>query len=131
MSSVAVCRYKLANTVGVTALVPATRIMAGVLPQATVMPAIALTQVSGAELLGVGSAMRHHTDRVQVTAFATTYPALQSILTAALAALKYSRGTINSINCDSILPDVIGPDGFDDVLGVHFKSQDFIVKWNE
>lgn len=130
MSGVKVCRYLLANAAGVTALVPAARIQAGVLPQATVMPAIALTLVSGVPLLGVSIASGMQTDRVQVTAFAITYASLEAILAAIRAALPYSHLTINSVNCDSILPDVIGPDGFDDVIAVHFKSQDFIVKWN-
>ena len=44
MSGVSIIRWLLANNVPVQAVIPATRIMAGVLPLNTVMPAIAVTQ---------------------------------------------------------------------------------------
>lgn len=131
MSGVKICRYLLANAAGVTALVPSARILAGVFPQETVMPAITLTLVSSIPTLQVGSRSGLNTDRVQVTAFAATYPEIEALLNAVKVALPYSHATINSVDCDSILPDLVGPDGFDDVLSVCFKSRDYIVKWNE
>lgn len=130
MSGVAIIRYKLANSANLTAVVPATRIQAGVLPQNTAIPNISVTEVSGVEGLQLSKASGLCTDRVQVTVDATTYLQVRQILALCRAALPYTRGTVNGIACDSILPDIKGPDGFDDLLKTHFKSQDYIVKWS-
>ena len=130
MSSVSIVRYKLANVAGVTGIVPATRIMAGVLPQGTALPAISVTLISGRTLNNVASSSGLHTDRVQVTVEAATYPQVRQILDLCRAALPYTRATVNSIVCDSIVPDIEGPDGFDSLLKTYFQSQDFIVTWN-
>lgn len=130
MSGVAIIRYKLANSANLTAVVPATRIQAGVLPQATALPAISVTLVSGVTGLQVAKASGLRTDRVQITVDAVTYPEVRQILALCRAALPYTRGTVNSIACDSILPDIEGPDGFDDLLKTYFQSQDFMVTWS-
>ena len=130
MSGVAIIRYKLANAAGVTALAPAMRIMAGPLPLDTAMPAISVSEISSVRALDVSVAESMRTDRVQVTVFAKTYPEVRTILSAIDTALPYSRGTVNGHNCDSIIPDVNGPDGFDDQLSLHFKSRDYFVRWN-
>lgn len=130
MSGVAIIRYKLANSANLIAVVPAARIQAGVLPQATALPCISVTLVSGVTGLQVAKASGLRTDRVQVTVDATTYPQVRQILALCRAALPYTRGTVNSIACDSILPDIEGPDGFDDLLKTYFQSQDFMVTWS-
>ena len=131
MSGVAIVRYKLANYANLTAVVPATRIQAGVLPQNTALPAISVTLVSGVTGLQLSKPSGLRTDRVQITVDATTYPQVRQILALCRAALPYTRGTVNSIACDSILPDIEGPDGFDDLLKTYFQSQDYIVTWSE
>jgi hypothetical protein len=131
MSGVGLIWYKLSQAAAVIAVVPAVRIIAGVLPQGTVLPAISLTEITGVEKLNLAASSGLHTDRVQVTVEAATYPQVQQILALCRTALPYTRGTVNNIKCDSLLPDVRGPDGFDDLLKCHFKSQDFIVKWSE
>lgn len=130
MSGVAIIRYKLAQAAALTAVVPATRIQAGVLPQATALPAISVTLVSGVTGLQLAKASGLRTDRVQITVDATTYPQVRQILALCRAALPYTRGVVNSIACDSILPDIEGPDGFDDLLKTYFQSQDFMVTWS-
>lgn len=130
MSGVAIVRYLLANSTNLTAVVPATRIQAGVLAQATALPAISVTLVSGVTGLQVSKTSGLRTDRVQITADATTYPQVRQILALCRAALPYTRGAVNSIACDSILPDIEGPDGFDDLLKTYFQSQDFMVTWS-
>lgn len=130
MSGVAIARYKLANSANLTAVVPAARIQAGVLPQGTAIPNISVTEVTGVERVSLAGTGGLTTDRVQITVDATTYPQVRQILALCRAALPYTRGTVNGIACDSILPDVKGPDGFDDLLKTHFKSQDYIVKWS-
>ena len=130
MSGVAIVRYKLANSANLTAVVPAARIQAGVLPQNTALPAISVTLVSGVTGLQVAKASGLRTDRVQITVDALTYPQVRQILALCRAALPYTRGTVNSIACDSILPDIEGPDGFDDLLKTYFQSQDYMITWS-
>lgn len=129
MSGVAIIRYKLSQSANLTAVVPATRIQAGVLPQGTALPCISVTQVSGVPLNYVAASSGLRTDRVQITVDAASYPQVRQILSLCRAALPYTRGTVNSIACDSIVPDIEGPDGFDDLLKSYFQSQDYIVTW--
>jgi hypothetical protein len=130
MSGVAIVRYKLANYANLTAVVSAARIQAGVLPQNTALPAISVTLVSGMTGLQLANVSGLRTDRVQITVDAASYPQVRQILALCRAALPYTRGMVNSIPCDSILPDIEGPDGFDDLLKTYFQSQDFIVRWS-
>jgi hypothetical protein len=137
MSGVSIIRALLAANATVTTLVPASRIMAGVLPQATAMPAIAVTQVSSVpfNLLRTNELNKMHTDRVQVTVLCkdtplgTGYPGVKSLLRLVLAACPSQRGTVNSVAVDSIVPDIEGPDLYDDTADLHSCSRDFIVKW--
>lgn len=118
----------------------ASRIMAGDLPQNTVMPAIAVTQVSAMpdNRIKINEALKMHTDRVQVswifkspnaTPPGTGYPGVAGMSRLVLAACPSQRGTINGISVDSIVPDIEGPDLSDDATQLHSRSRDFIVKW--
>lgn len=131
MSGVAVVRYLLANAAGVTALVPATRIMAGTLPLNTALPALAVAQVSGVHRLTLGMVETGmlRTERVQVTVLAKTYASQKAVLAAVLAACPNQRGTVNGVALDSVLPDGEGPDLFDADATICEQSIDFIVKW--
>ena len=131
MSGTAIIRYKLANYANLTAVVPAARIQAGVLPQGTALPCISVTLISGNTLNQVSKSSGLRTDRVQITVDAASYPDVRTLLGLVRAALPYTRGAVNSIACDSILPDIEGPDGFDDLLKSYFQSQDYIVTWSE
>jgi hypothetical protein len=141
VSGVAVIRHLLANTAAVTAVVPAARIMAGDMPLNTVMPAIAVTQISSVPRYTVkmNEARVQHTDRVQVsvlvkgpqgTPAGLGYPGVRSLLTLVLAACPHTHGTVNGIDVDSILPDTEGPDLSDDASALYSGSRDFIVRWN-
>lgn len=130
MSGVAIARYKLANASALIAVVPAARIQAGVLPEGTALPLISVTQISGIPLNQVAQTSGLRTDRVQITVEATTYPSVRQILALVRAALPYTHGAVNSIACDSIVPDVEGPDGFDSNLMCYFQSQDYIITWS-
>lgn len=130
MSGVAIARYKLANYANLIALVPAVRIQAGVLPEGTAFPLISVTQVSGTPLNQITKTSGLRTDRVQITVEATTYPSVRQILAQVRAALPYTHGAVNSIACDSIVPDVEGPDGFDSNLMCYFQSQDYLISWS-
>lgn len=132
MSGVAIVRYLLANNSNLIAQVPASRIMAGVLPIDTVLPAINVLQIDGIirNTVYVDDAAKFFIDRVTVTVEAKTYATQKSLLALIRAALPLSRGLINGFNCDSILADTIGPDSFDPDLPAYIQSQDFIVKYN-
>jgi hypothetical protein len=141
MSGVAVIRHLLANAAAVTAVVPATRITAGDLPINTVMPAISVIQISSVprNTVKMNEVKVQHTDRVQVsvvckgsqgTPSGTGYPGVRSLLALVLAACPHMRGAVNGVDCDSILPDIEGPDLSDDTTALFSGSRDFIVRWN-
>lgn len=141
MSGVAVIRYLLANAAAVTNVVPATRIMAGDLSINTVMPAIGVTQISSVprNTVKMNEARVQHTDRVQVsvlvkgtqaTPAGLGYPGVRALLQLVLAACPHTRGAVNGIDVDSILPDIEGPDLSDDERALYSASRDFIVRWN-
>lgn len=147
MSGVAVIRYLLATNAPLIAVVPAARIMGGSLPIKTVRPAISVFQISSVPRITVsmGETKRHHLDRVQVSVLGaaqqalasgqagpqgTAYPGLRAILALVFAACPHTRGVVNGINVDSILPDIEGPDLSDDVIDLNEASRDFLVRWN-
>ena len=140
MSGVAVVRYLLANNVNVTAVVPATSIKAGELQLNQTLPAIYISQVSSIPrlTLAMTETGRMNTDRVQVTALIKDqqgapqgqgYPGLNALMKLILAACPNQHGTINTFNVDSILPDIEGPDLYDEEISMISRSRDFIVKW--
>jgi hypothetical protein len=129
MSGVAAVRYLLANSAGLIAVVPATRIMASVIPQGTTLPALSVEHVSGVMRHAIAAPASGNSviDRVQVTVMATSYAQMKSILALVRAAVPNTRGTVNGVALDSILQDVEGPDIFDHELNAHFQSIDFRV----
>lgn len=131
MSGVAIVTYLLAHNAPLLAQVPAERTYGGVIPQNTDLPATAVTHISGSErkTVSMGEAPRLCTERVQVTVEASDYATKEAVLQLVRAACPLSRGTVNGIVCDSVLPDVTGPDMFRQEDGVHIKTQDFIVKF--
>lgn len=133
MSAVNAIRYLLANNANLIAVVPATKIMAGAIPLNTVLPAIAVNEISGVErhTVAMNTANVLVTSRVQVTVMSKTYTQQKSILALVRKACPVSRGTVNGIAVDSILPDTIGPDLRDDDAGIFMQSRDFMVKFTE
>lgn len=138
MSGVAIIRYLLAHDATVLASVPATRIMAGVLPQGT-LPALAVSQVSVVPLLDVRAATQLRTERVQVTAVVKGqdseplgggYPAVKALLRKVVAACPNQRTTINGAIVDSISLDLEGPDQVDLDADLFSLNVDFIVRWH-
>jgi hypothetical protein len=140
MSGVAIIRAKLAAHAPLTALVPVAKIVAGELPINTAPPAITIKQISSTarNQVDMSTAGRMHTDRVSVEVLVKTteatpagggYPSLQTILPLVLAACPNTRGTVAGFKCDSIMPDIEGPDVSDAELGLQSRSRDFIVTW--
>lgn len=131
MSGVAVVRYKLAQNSALTKKVPDTRIMAGILPISSKIPAIVIQSISNIEHLNVAlddmSVLM--TNRVQVTVFSKTYPELKQIMDMVRVACKNYRGLVNTIEVDSILPDTVGPDMYDGDNSIYMQTRDLIVKY--
>ncbi len=141
MSGVSVIRYLLANAASVVAVVPATRIAAGDLPINTALPAITITQISSVPQNGIriNETPKLHSDRVQVTVLVkgpqgspsgTGYPGARALLKLVLAACPSQRGSVNGIVVDSIVPDLEGPDFYDDSMSLYSGSRDFVVRWS-
>lgn len=131
MSGVNIVRYLLANNTSLLAQVPASRIKAGPLPEGITLPAIAVTQITGnrRSTVAMNETNKLVTERVQVTLIAKDYPAKKSIMRLMEAALPNTRGTVDGINVDSIIPDAEGPDMDDPVTGFYIQTQDIIVRF--
>jgi hypothetical protein len=132
MSDVKAVRYLLANDASLIAAVPAAKIIAGPIPQGEALPAISVAHISTVRRNTVKQAATVFcTSRVQVTVLAKDYPTQKSVLALVRAALPRTRGTVNGVYVDDILPDIEGPDFRDDDEGIYMQSQDFIVTYNE
>lgn len=126
MSAVTIIRSLLTASTNLTAAVPATRIMAGVLPQGTAVPAISITEISRQDRqLLKSQAYNRSTGRVQVTVMASTYPQQKQILALVRKACRDQIGTIAGITGATVLLDGTGPDFQDFDNGFYMQSQDF------
>lgn len=129
MKAEKVVKTLLDAAAGVTALV-STRIYGGQLPQDPTLPALVYESVSEVPLPPITALAGGEIQvaRIQVTAFAADYPGVKALLDAVRAALSYQSGTIAGAVVLSVLPDVQGPDLYDDVLLVPYQSRDFLIK---
>lgn len=140
MSGVTVIRRLLAAAGAVTAIAPAARIKAGVLPLNIALPAVGITSISAVRrnTVSMGESKTLVTERVQVSPLVSSsadgggdYTGLIALLHAIRQACPNQRGTVGSVEVVSILPDVEGPDLEDTEAGYLMRSQDFFVAWLE
>lgn len=132
MEGVAALRQVLVANGALTALVPATRIQAGDMPEGTVLPAISLTRVSSTDRnLPNPGANRHVRDRVQVNVMASTYPQQREVLAAVRAAAADQFPTVSGLLRVTIHTDGAGPDFRNEQASIFLGSQDFIVTYSE
>lgn len=130
MSGVIVMTWLLTHDSNLNAVVPVAKVYAGDIPLNTALPAISVMHISGVSRKTVAmSGTKLITDRVQVTVNAKTYASQKSILRLIEAACPLSRGTINGIACDSVLPDIEGPDLSMPDAEIYEQSLDFIVRF--
>ena len=129
MSGVIIIRALLVANAALLSAVPASKIMAGVIPINTVLPAISIAQISGVtrNTISMNEAQVLATDRVQVTVMAKTYAEQKRILELVRAACPNTRGQVNGVQCDSVWSDMTGPDIFDAVETIYFQSVDLMV----
>jgi hypothetical protein len=117
---------------GVTALVPSTRIMAGVLPQGTALPAISVSSVSAVTrgtLVKGGVTMRRQ--RVQVTVMAATYASQASIQKAVIKAAHAKFPTVTGLSNVTLHHDSSGPDFMNEEASVYLGTDDFQATYSE
>lgn len=116
-----------------TAIVPAAKIVFGVVPQATALPAISIMHVStvGMPTIDAQSASTLSTSRVQVTAMAKDYPTIKAILKAARLACQFQRGTLGGVSVAAITVDIVGPDFQSEDALIFYQSIDFKVTFEE
>lgn len=132
MDGVAAIRYLLANNAPVVALVPAARISAGDLPQGVTLPAISVDLISGIDrnIIEPGTT-RHVTERVQVTCFASTYPALKALQQAVKRACADTFPTVTGIQNVVVHSENQGPDFRDEANSIRMGTQDFRVSYTQ
>ena len=132
MNGVIAVRSLLVGDLRVTALVPPERVAAGTLPQATVLPAIALMSIGSVDRnIPSPGPKRRVTERVQVTVLARAYPEAKTIIAAVRAAAADRMPAIDGLTDVTVHTDSAGPDFLDEETGIHMQSQDFRVAFNE
>ena len=132
MNGVIAVRSLLVADTGVTVLVPAVRIVAGMLPQGTSLPAISLMSLSSTDRnIAAPGPKRRVTERVQVTVLAANYPAAKAIIRAVRAAAADQMPAIDGLTDVTVHTDSAGPDFLDEETGIQMQTQDFRVSFNE
>lgn len=133
MSECKIIRALLVANAPVLALVPAVSIVAGELPQGTVLPAIGITEVSTVELPRVDAYSQYTLvdARVQVTLIAATRPAQRQLRDAVRKACNYQRGSIAGATVVSVRRIGNGPDFNDPDTGFYMQTVDYSVIYQE
>lgn len=132
MEGVGAVRQVLAANAALIALVPATRIQAGDMPQGTTLPAISIVRVSSTDRnLPNPGTYRHVTERVQVNVMASTYPQQRAVVSAIRAAAADQFPTVLGLIRVTIHTDGAGPDFINEQASIFVGSQDFIVTYSE
>lgn len=132
MSGVIITRRLLTDSAPLVALVPATRIIAGVIPQGTALPCIAITEVSATDRQTLkGVAVIKVSERDQITVMAATYPQVKQIMTLARKACRNVVGTVGSFPGVTCHLEGRGPDFIDPDAGFYMQTQDTRVTFNE
>jgi hypothetical protein len=129
MSGVAIVRALLVLHAPLLAVVPASRIKAGVPPLGTALPCIGITRVSGQDrnIVKPRSTVRV-TERVQITVMASTYPQQEAVMALARKACRDKQGTYAGYTGCLVLTYSQGPDdSADDGSGIYVGTQDFSV----
>lgn len=116
----------------VTALVPAERIMAGVLPQGTSLPAISIARVSVMlRRTLTKQAVTHVTERVQVTVLAPDYDQQAMIQKATVKAAHATFPAVEGIDRVTIHHETGGPDFMNEEASIYLGTEDFRVTYSE
>lgn len=133
MSAVKAIRALLIANAPVIAICPAAKIVAGIVPQATALPALSILHVVTTNISHIDAQAEFAlvTSRVQVTAMASDYPGVQSLIAAVRKACNYQRGTLAGANVASVVRDTVGPYFASDDAKIHYQTIDFKVTYHE
>lgn len=131
MSAAVVIRHVLVGKSAMTSVVPAVRIRLGVLPVGQQLPAIGITSVSNVPYnsLGLNSPRRLVRERVQVTAYAQSYPQLDQIMALVGRAISNVYGTVADVDVQAIVPGQVGPDLERMDPQIFMRSRDYLVTY--
>lgn len=129
---VAVIMQLLADDAALLALVPLTRIGAGVFPQGTALPYVSLSLISSVDrnLPSPGN-QRRVQDRVQATVAAESYEQLRGVMKAVKDAAADKVPTVAGLGQVVVHSLGAGPDFMDEAASIHLGSRDFRVWYNE
>lgn len=133
MSGVAILRQLLAQHAPVLDLVPAQRVVAGMLPQGAALPALSIHEVGSNEEPTVARRMpvKMLRERVQVTALAKDWTQMQRLLKAADLGAGVKTGTVLGFRVNSILPAGTNPEIPPGADQIYEQSRDFVVTFLE
>lgn len=111
------------------ALIPATRMFPGAIPQTAKFPALAYTNISDNDrhtLSGTEAAVIE-TGRVQITVAAQDYPSKERLIGLVRRACADKRGQIAGITVNNVRSAGIGPDLDNTDAGIYGRTIDFLV----
>lgn len=132
MNGVAAVVQLLGADATLIALVPVTRIAAGVLTQDTTLPAITVASISTVDRnINSPGATRFVSERVEVKGYASSYPAQKVLLAAIKAAVADKTPTVSGISNVTVHTDGAGPDFMNEMANIYIGSLDFRVKYTE
>jgi len=118
---------------GVLALCPAARIVAGVIPQGSALPAISVMRIShySAARIDAQAPTGLATSRVQVSVLTKDYAVADALVIAARKACNFQRGSLGGVAVISVVRDVEGPDMENDDARIQYRTIDFMVTYHE
>lgn len=132
MSGIKIVRALTVADVALIAVVPATKIGAGVIAQGTAPPIIALTEVVSTDRnIPKPGTKRRVSERIQATIIAQTYAQQKQILALLRKACADKIGTIAGITAVTVHTAGRGPDFNDPEAGFYMQTQDFLVGYEE
>lgn len=132
MNGVAALRQLLANDAALTDLVPAVRIVGGILPQGTPVPAISLMSISETERnVPAPGARRRVTERVEARVLAADWASLRAIDKALKNAGCSRMPAVAGIESVTVHLAGAGPEGLDVLTQACARTRDFRVSYTE
>lgn len=130
MSAEKVIYNLLSTDTALKTVVPTSRMYAGVIPIDATYPALCYNLVSSVDVTAIELITMKSRSRIQVTAVATSYPAVKALVDKIRVACNLKRGVFNTVVTDSVIMDNIGADYRDDETGVFYSTLDFNIVHN-
>lgn len=134
MSGPAIARDIMVANAALTAMVPATRILIGVVPQATALPWIGITETASTDhksVAGYRGATVKVSALVQITVAGSTYQDCKSAMLKARRALRDYAGTLGSFGVVTCGLEGKGPDFTNDEATFYMQTQDLRITYDE